>query len=72
VVFDLGTEKKQFDRGAAHLLTVKLGRQTTASEREIAAELAIAVAAGRVTDNQETAAKADAPVEPDAKGGLAV
>lgn len=72
VVFDLGTEKKQFDRGAAHLLTVKLGRQTTPEERAVAADLALAVAAGRVSDNQEQAEAGSKPVEPDAKGGLAV
>jgi hypothetical protein len=72
VVFDLGTEKKQFDRGAAHLLTVKLGRPTTSDERQIAVELAQAVAAGRVSDNQEQAEAGSKPVEPDAKGGLAV
>lgn len=72
VVFDLGTEKKQFDRGAAHLLTVKLGRPTTPEERSIAAELAVAVAAGRVSDNSVQAEAGDKPVEPDAKGGLGI
>ena len=71
-VFDLGTEKKQFDRGAAHLLTVKLGRPTTSEERAVAAEVAVTVAAGRVVDNQAQAEAASKPVEPDAKGGLAV
>ena len=70
-VFDLGTERKEFDRGPAHLLTVKLGRQTTPEERAIAAELAVAVSAGRTVDNQEAAAKTDA-AEPDAKGGLGI
>jgi hypothetical protein len=71
-VFDLGTERKQFNQGSAHLLTVKLGRDTTADERAAAVELAQAVAAGRVSDNQASEAAADKPVEPDAKGGLAV
>lgn len=72
MVFDLGTEKKQFDRGAAHLLTVKPGRATTPEERQQACELAMAVAAGRVVDNQASDAAADAPVEPEAKGGLGI
>ncbi len=72
VVFDLGTEKKQFDRGAAHLLTVKLGRQTTPEERTLAGELALAVAAGRVSDNSVQAEAGDKPVEPDTKGGLGI
>jgi hypothetical protein len=71
-VFDLGTEKRQFDRGAAHLLTVRLGRDTTPEEREEAAQLALAVAAGRVTDNAASDAATDRPVEPEAKGGLSV
>jgi hypothetical protein len=71
-VFDLGTEKKPFNRGAAHLLTVKLGRDTTPEERQAAVELAQAVSAGRVTDNQVQAERDSAPVEPDAQGGLAV
>lgn len=70
--FLLGTYKKAFDRGSAHLLTVKLGRDTTAEERSAAVELATLVAAGRVTDNSATDARADSTVEPDAKGGLAV
>jgi hypothetical protein len=71
-VFDLGTYKKPFDKGSAHLLSVKIGRDTSAEERAAAVELAQAVAAGRVSDNAEAAAKGDGPVEPDAKGGLAV
>jgi hypothetical protein len=71
-VFDLGTEKKSFDRGAAHLLTVRIGRDTNADEREAAVELAQAVAAGRVSDNSVEAESAGKPVEPDAKGGLGV
>lgn len=66
-VFDLGTEKRNFDRGAAHLLTVRLGRDTTAEERLAAVELAQAVVQGRVSAND--AAGEDKPVEPDSKGG---
>ena len=69
-VFDLSTYKKDFDRGSAHLLSVKLGRDTEPHEKEAAVELAQAVAAGRVSDNSAQAAEGDAPVEPDAKGGM--
>ncbi len=70
--FELGTEKRTFDRGAAHLLTVKLGRVTSPDEREAASELALAVSSGRTVDNQVQAEAGSKPVEPDAKGGLAV
>jgi hypothetical protein len=72
IVFELGTEKKTFDRGASHLLTVKIGRQPTAEERAAAAELAVFTAAGRVSDNSASDSATDKPVEPDAQGGLAV
>lgn len=62
-VLDLGTEKKSFDRGAAHLLTVKLGRSTTSDEKAAAVQLALATAAGRVSDNAETAERPDAAPE---------
>jgi hypothetical protein len=67
-VFTLETEKKTYDRGMAYNLKVSLGRDTSAEEREAAVQLAQAVMAGRVADNAEGAV--DAPVEPDAKGGL--
>lgn len=70
ITFDLGTERKQFDRGNAFLLKVSKGRPTTPEEKEAAVALAQAVVAGRVQDNSADAA--DAPVEPDAKGGLTV
>jgi hypothetical protein len=68
-VFDLTTEKKQFNSGASHLVVPRLGRATTDAEVEAAIELATAVAAGRV---QEAGDKLDTAVEPEAKGGLAV
>ncbi len=71
-VFELGTEKKQFTKGVSHLLTVKLGRATTPEERQMAVELATAVAAGRVGDNQAAESAVDKPAEPAAKGGLGV
>lgn len=71
-VFNLTTEKKQFPKGIAFLLVPKLTRETTDEERLAAVELAQAVAAGRVTDNQSGDSAADAPVEPAAKGGVAL
>jgi hypothetical protein len=70
--FVLETYRKEFDKGVAHLLQVSLGRDTTADEKEAAAALATAVMGGRVADNAEAAAAGDAPVEPEAAGGLAV
>lgn len=72
-VLELGTEKKSFDRGASHLLTVKLGRNTTSEEKAAAVQLALATAAGRTQDNQATA-NDDAPGnradEPAAAGSI--
>lgn len=69
-VFVLKTERKQFTSGASHLVIPTLGRATNAREQEAAVELAMAVAAGRVTDNQADDSGNDRPVEPEAKGGL--
>lgn len=72
-VLELGTEKKGFDRGAAHLLTVKRGRPTDADEKAQATKLAVLTAAGRVTDNQATAEGPGAEsAAPEAKGALEV
>ncbi len=71
VVFDLGTEKKPFDKGMAYLLTVKKGRDTTSDERQMAYELAIEVAQGRAVDNQAPEATS-AKAAPSANGGLEV
>lgn len=70
VVFDLSTEKNTYARGVAFNLVVKIGRKTTSEEKVLAVELAQAVAAGRVVDNQTSSA--DKAVEPEAKGGLGV
>lgn len=67
-VFDLETFKKDFTKGPAYLVNAKLGRDTTSEEKELASELAIAAAAGRVQERGEHAEAAPA-VEPDAKGG---
>ncbi len=71
-VFDLKTERKAFARGTAFLLVPSLGRDTSEEERFAALELAKAVRAGRVRDNQAGDSAVDAPAEPDAKGGLGV
>jgi len=68
--FELSTYKKEFGSGTAHLLNVKLGRDTDAAERQFAVELATAVLAGRVSSDANAAV--DQPTEPAAKGGLAV
>ena len=69
MTFDLSTAKNSYARGVAYNLVVKPGRKTTPDERSAAAELARAVAAGRVTDNQAADEKA-AP--PQAEGALSV
>lgn len=68
--FQFGVYKKDYDLGSTFLLTVKLGRETTAEEKALAIELAQAVTAGRVSDNQ--ASNVEKSEAPDAKGGLDV
>lgn len=71
VVFELSSAKKAFAAGPAYLLNVKPGRKTSADEREEAKNLALAVAAGNVTSNED--AEVEAPAEaPENKGGLSV
>jgi hypothetical protein len=70
-VFNFSLEKKGFTSGSAHILKASLGRATNDDEKQMATELAVAVAAGRVHDNQATA-EGDARVEPKATGGLGV
>ncbi len=72
VVFEMGTARKEFNKGIAYLLSVKLGRKTTPEECQEAVQLAQAVAAGRVVDNSASESAADKPAEPDAKGGLGI
>ncbi len=70
-VLDLETTEKT-GRGARYYgVAVKLGRETTDEEREMALDLAQAVLAGRVVDNADKA-NPDAQVAPDAGGGLSV
>jgi hypothetical protein len=75
-VFELSTARKTFSGGTSYVLNVKAGRNTTAEERDEAGNLAIALTAGRVITNEDTAGGEDggkAPVpEPDAAGGLDV
>jgi hypothetical protein len=75
-VFQLSTQRKSFPGGTSYVLNVKAGRNTTPEERDAAGDLAIALTAGRVVVNDDSAAGPEggtAPVaEPDAKGGLAV
>lgn len=69
-VYHLSTEKKTYAKGPAWNLVPKITRDTTDEERIAAVEVATAVRAGRVRDNLDSAG--DVPVEPDAKGGIAV
>jgi hypothetical protein len=70
-VLDLSTEEKT-GRGSEFFgLAVKLGRETTPEEREMALDLAMAIQQGRVTDNADKAEAADSSA-PEAKGALAV
>lgn len=73
-VFIFKTEKKTFTSGTSHLLVPTLGRVTNAEEREAAQELALAVAAGRVSDNQaqEGGNERVRSEDLDTKGGLKV
>jgi hypothetical protein len=71
LVFNLSTAQNKYLRGVAYNLVVKPGRATDAEERMAAAELARAVAAGRVRDNSATSADESAPAPAD-NGGLAV
>ena len=71
-VFDLGTERKEFPSGISYILTVRLGRPTTADEKAEALALGQATRAGRVQSNEAQAEAGNAITEPDAKGGLSV
>ena len=71
-VYNLSTKKTPYDRGAAYNLVVALGRDTEPEERQAAVELAQAVAAGRVLDNQASESATDKPSAPADNGGLGV
>ena len=69
-VFDLTTYKKPFASGPAYIVKPSIGRDSTAEERQLASELALATAGGRVT---ERGGDGDAPSQPKAaKGALDV
>lgn len=70
-VLNLTTTEKTGKGAEFFGLAVKLGRETTAAEREEALELAVAVQQGRVTDNADVAGS-DEKVAPEVKGGLSV
>lgn len=72
VVLGLSTTKKEFGKNAAFVINpsdVKIVRKTTVEEKTLGSQLALAVAGGRT---RTTGDIEDAPVEPDAGGGLAV
>lgn len=72
VVFQLSTKAKESNGYTSYVIdpsSLKILRPTTAEEKALGAELAIAVTAGRV---QASGEDADAPVEPSSGGGLAV
>ena len=70
-VLDLSTKVRTGKGNDYFGAEVKLGRETTAEEKELALELAQAVLQGRVTDN-EASTGPEEKVAPDAKGGLSV
>jgi hypothetical protein len=76
IVFEFSTARKTFTGGTSYVLNAKAGRKTTDEEKYAAAELAIALDAGRVSTTGEPGdgSGGDAPAAeaPDAKGGLAV
>lgn len=64
--FVLKTSKKDFAQGSAFLVQPALGRDTTADERALASQLALATSGGRVTEAGDAE---DRAVEPEAHGG---
>jgi len=75
IVFEFSTQRKQFGNNQSYVLNAKAGRKTTPDEKGAAADLAIALDAGRVSTTGDDIAGADgsAPTEaPDAQGGLAL
>lgn len=67
--FILSTTKNEYKKGAAFNIGVKLGRDTTAEERELAQSISQAVVDGRVADNAESESAGDKPAEPKAREG---
>lgn len=70
-VFELETEKKQFNSGPAYIIKANLGRETTPEEREEALRLGQAAMSGRVAANDDAAADTAAtPATPE--GAVAI
>jgi len=70
-VLQFDSVKRDFGSNKAYVVNVKLGRDTTADEREQAAELALAFMSGNVVSDEE-AAESGPTVAPDSRGGLDV
>lgn len=70
-VFEMKTELVPFSSGPAFVPMPTLGRPSNPQEQEYAADLALAVRAGRVFDNAD-GEDPDARVEPDANGGVSL
>jgi hypothetical protein len=75
VVLGLSTTKKEFGKNAAFVINpsdVKIVRKTTAEEKTLGAQLALAVMGGKTKTVGAEEALLDTPAEPDAKGGLGI
>jgi hypothetical protein len=70
-VLHLESVEKDFGRNTSYIIEPKFTRDTTPAEREAAVTLAQVAVAGRAVSN-DAAEAPEAPVEPDAEGGLAV
>lgn len=70
-VFDFSTSRKAFKGGTSYILNAKVGRDTTAEERQEAVQLAVALNDGRVAVNESGNEDAPpAPTAPAADGAL--
>jgi hypothetical protein len=75
MVLKLSTVKKEFGRNAAFVVNpsdIKNVRDTTVEEKEIASQLALAVAAGRTTSDGAEEALEDKATEPKSQSDLDV
>lgn len=68
LVFEFETKEQTFGRNTAYVVQVKKDRETTAEEKQAAAELALAARAGRVEANEGAAE--EKREEPEAKGSI--
>lgn len=67
--FVLTTKSKDFTQGTSYLVQPAVGRDTTADERALASQLALATSGGRVSEQGNGE---DERSEPDAHGGAAI